>query len=125
MLQRTDKMCLAVLVLNGESRRGAEPLTMRSPASDTDATTAPLRRQMEQSQRLGSTMPSRRSSPRYPAPLSHVARCLPWSVTPPPSVNIRRPLHGMAFFWLKPGGFVFTGSGPPVGPVLSRKSDVG
>src|SRR3546814_17170835 len=73
---------------------------------------------MEQSQRLGSTMPSGRSSSSSTAPQWHVARCLAWMVTPPTPLSIRGPLPGMAFSWVKPGGVNLTGSLAPVWHVL-------
>src|SRR6476659_2796318 len=59
---------------------------MRMPLNDTEATTAPLRLQMEQSQRLGSTMPCGGSSSNSTAPQWHVARCLRRIRTPATSV---------------------------------------
>ena len=59
------------------------------PESGTDATTAPLRRQMEQSHRRGFSMPLGRSSSSSTAPQWHVARCLGWMGTPSTSLSIR------------------------------------
>lgn len=56
-----QKSCRAVRVLNWYCRSLSAPCMMRMPASSTEATMAPLRRQMAQSQRRGS-MPSGRCS---------------------------------------------------------------
>jgi hypothetical protein len=54
------------------------------PDSGTDATMAPLRRHIEQSHRLGSTMPSGKSSSSTTAPQWHGARCFVLISTPLP-----------------------------------------
>jgi hypothetical protein len=55
------------------------------PAIGTEATTAPLRRQIEQSQRRGLTMPSGRFSRSTTAPQWHAARWCALMVVGPTS----------------------------------------
>src|SRR5690606_2604090 len=63
---------------------------MRRPCNGTEATTAPLRLQMEQSHRRGETIPSGRSSSSTTAPQWHEARCLDWILTPQTSLITRK-----------------------------------
>src|ERR1035437_1481341 len=63
------------MVLNWYKLRTLSPLIILRPARGTDATIAPFRRQIEQSHRRGSTIPSGKSSSSTTAPQWHVARC--------------------------------------------------
>src|SRR3546814_17433401 len=91
---------------------------MRSPCSATAATTAPLRRQMEQSQRRGSTIPYGRARSSSTAPQCQEARFVGCLATPPTSSSTPGGLRTVALHEL----YATTDPPPGLGVVGSEQN---
>src|SRR6056297_3972862 len=88
MPQIEQKKWRAWFVLNRYSLRHSSPSMTRSPEIGTDATTAHFLRQIEQSQRRGSSIPLGKTSSSTTAPQWQEARCGLVILTPPISLII-------------------------------------